>query len=482
MDRTLNTDIDVIDRFVIFSFLSQEDLNFFTCLQQGEINDTAQNVSQSENMAESDNHDMVTTQQTTKMVQKCSDSQYQSTKPSSSETCENQIKRNRKVERKLLKKNQSSTSGVSVNSTPYIGRTKALHDQNRKLKKGGKNKLQASRSNKPDRKSRSVANREEDIHDITKRKHREKEFRKKQNQSNSLIGRCMQSLTDARSSSSKSQPIKRWCVTCPEDQLLHERRKNSNIRLRFQAEHRKKAKLVNAISSIDNNNEQSPQPALNNVKSTNIPISGIQRRDKRDRYYDKNQDNKNVKGKIIYSDFSRRSTIEIDKVVSEQSRTSPTSSNCATDIDTYDIGTSKISHANTLSVKENANTSNNKKLKFHTSQVESMKSLYSKPSITYTSDTDTSDLSRKVTHNKKERERRSKQKNLFFYLQQSHPDLIRLDKCPKIKVLRDAVDLIHNLCNEEKELVNIKLALRDKNAKLRGKLEQLRCKLNLVRT
>ena len=473
----MNTDIDVIEQFVIFSFRSLEDLNFFTCLQQGEISDTTQSTSQVESIANNDNRDIAaTTQHATKAMQK----------PSSSEMCENQNKRNRKPERKLEKKNQSyhssSSSGVSANSVSHLGETKTLVNKNRKLKKGGKRKLQAFLSNKRDTNSRSVLNAVKDLHDITKRKRREKEFRKKQNRPNSLVGTCMQSLTDVRSSSSKALPIKRWCVTCPEDQLLSKRRKNSNIRLRFQAENENKTKLINNSTSKANNNShrQSPRPSLNNAESASTPISEVQGPSKRDKCHGKNQD-KNCKVNIIYNDLTTSSSEAVDKANNnKQSLIAPSSSNSKTDIDNDDIRTGSVFHTNTLARKEDTKISSKKKLKFHASQVQSIKPLYSRPANAYASDTDTSDLSKKVTHNKKERERRSQQKSLFFSLQQSHPDLIRLDKCPKIKILSDAVGLIHSLCNEERELVNIKTTLRDKNAKLRSKLENLRRKLNLA--
>ncbi|EDV24603.1 uncharacterized protein TRIADDRAFT_56571 [Trichoplax adhaerens] len=487
MDMTLNTDIDVVDQFVIFSFFSQDELNSFTTLQQSHFNGAFPNTRPIQNIVGSDS-DISTTKDTPEKIQSTSSSQDFTPKSSPTNRDEVEVKRNCQTEVTSTEPDepiQSFTSdALSTDSVNHHNKVDALHSCSRKSKKASKRKLQAhlSDDDTSNTASSSVTNSTNNIHDVRRRKYRENEFKKKQDRPNALLGTCMQSIPDVKFPVPKSPPIKRWCVTCPEEQWLHERRKDSNIRLRFQADYRHNDKDGNPARNNKTKIEQSDQSDLKKAGNNRGQTLELHGKGQHNWRLDRTDRRAGCKVKIIHDNRTRGSN-EILNISDRQYLATPTSLDEITD---FDGDSSNVNdsfyYSNSSSAEEGEVSADDKTLKFHTPQMIAMKSLYHENTdIIHTSDTDASDWNRKVTHNKKERERRSKQKVQFFRLQQSHPDLVRLEKCPKIKILQSAINLIHNLYDEEQRLVNIKMILRDKNGRLKNKLQTLRQAVDMGR-
>jgi len=96
-----------------------------------------------------------------------------------------------------------------------------------------------------------------------------------------------------------------------------------------------------------------------------------------------------------------------------------------------------------------------------------------------TSPYDSDPETRRATHNVLERKRRIDLKKSFERLRECVPNLEKIDKTPKVIVLKKAANHIEDLKREEKELDEQKQKLRQRNEDLMRKLELLKAVCNI---
>lgn len=81
---------------------------------------------------------------------------------------------------------------------------------------------------------------------------------------------------------------------------------------------------------------------------------------------------------------------------------------------------------------------------------------------------------RRATHNVLERKRRIDLKKSFEKLRECVPNLEKIDKTPKVIVLKKAAMHIEDLGREQMELEDVKIQLQKRNDELNSKLELLK--------
>ncbi|KAF7711351.1 myelocytomatosis oncogene homolog [Silurus meridionalis] len=84
------------------------------------------------------------------------------------------------------------------------------------------------------------------------------------------------------------------------------------------------------------------------------------------------------------------------------------------------------------------------------------------------------DEERRRTHNVMERQRRNELKNCFLRLRDNVPELSNNDKASKVMILKRARESIRNLESEGQRLGQKRFRLREKQEKLKARLEQLK--------